>query len=277
MRNALPPRPDVGHTAPTRPRRGRTVAIVIGVIALCAAAGVGGWTLGAPDRDRGTASTPPPTDGPSTGTAPAETDQGPFRFFETDADGPLGWDPCRQIHYEVNLSGAPEDAMASVDDAVERIEAATGFDLVFDGQTHRGPIATSKADFLDDLFGPEPVLISWLAPERFEYFAPPRRAAAVGRPRRGRGPDFDWYTSGMIVVNAGAHANAGWGHRWALGPVLLHEWGHVLGLAHVKDGDQLMWSDEVPGAEPRPDPYLTDYGDGDLAGLARLAEVPCAA
>ena len=37
-----------------------------------------------------------------------------------------------------------------------------------------------------------------------------------------------------------------------------------------------MWSDEVPGGRARPDPYLTDYGAGDLAGLARLAEVPCA-
>jgi hypothetical protein len=79
------------------------------------------------------------------------------------------------------------------------------------------------------------------------------------------------------VVNTGAGAEPAFVTRWDLGPLLLHEWGHVLGLAHVPDRDQIMWSDEVEGADQHPALLLHAYGDGDLAGLARLAAVPCEA
>ncbi len=49
--------------------------------------------------------------------------------------------------------------------------------------------------------------------------------------------------------------------------VILHEVGHVLGLAHVNDPNQLMY--------PRGS-HVTDYGPGDLAGLARLGASTCA-
>ncbi|HYJ60734.1 MAG TPA: matrixin family metalloprotease [Actinomycetota bacterium] len=278
MRNRIPPRPDLASGSVHRPRRRRgTIAIVAGVVALCAVAGAAGWALG---ERGGVATSASPSSSPpasSTGTATAAPDlEGPYRFLRREEDGPLGWDPCLPIPYEVNLRDAPANAMATLDEALSRIEDATGFTFTFEGTTTRGPVETHEADFLDDEFDPEPVLVSWLEPDRFSFFAPPKRAAAVGTPRRGRGPRYDWYTSGLIVVNTGAHANAGWAHRWALGPVLLHEWGHVLGLAHVQDTDQIMWSRQVPDAERNPSPYVTDYGEGDLGGLARLAQVPCA-
>lgn len=49
--------------------------------------------------------------------------------------------------------------------------------------------------------------------------------------------------------------------------VIMHEVGHVLGLAHVDDPNQLIY----PLGS-----HVTDYGPGDLAGLARLGAGTCA-
>ena len=76
----------------------------------------------------------------------------------------------------------------------------------------------------------------------------------------------------------------GWGMRGFLAPdfrrllrspdgkaaaraVVLHELGHLVGLNHVSDRGQIMFS------ESRPD--VTRYGVGDLTGLSKLGQGPC--
>ena len=48
--------------------------------------------------------------------------------------------------------------------------------------------------------------------------------------------------------------------------ILDHEFGHLVGLDHVHDKDELM-NEENLG--------LTSYGPGDLEGLARLGDIAC--
>jgi hypothetical protein len=48
--------------------------------------------------------------------------------------------------------------------------------------------------------------------------------------------------------------------------ILLHELGHVLGLAHVEDPNELMYDDNIG---------LRDFGPGDLKGLAKLGHGRC--
>jgi hypothetical protein len=74
----------------------------------------------------------------------------------------------------------------------------------------------------------------------------------------------------VVVIDAGQRIPTGFGSRFSLGPVLMHELGHVMGLGHVGAADELMWSPRVPGHSRTPDLSQTDWGPGDLAGLRAL-------
>jgi hypothetical protein len=48
---------------------------------------------------------------------------------------------------------------------------------------------------------------------------------------------------------------------------VMHELGHLVGLAHTSDRTQLMFSETLPNVK--------DFGAGDLRGLALLGTQPC--
>ena len=48
---------------------------------------------------------------------------------------------------------------------------------------------------------------------------------------------------------------------------MLHELGHLVGLDHVTAANQLMYPQTRPG--------VTDFGAGDLTGLAALGRGTC--
>jgi hypothetical protein len=76
--------------------------------------------------------------------------------------------------------------------------------------------------------------------------------------------------SGVVAIDVGEDLPAGFGERFSQGVVLMHELGHVMGLAHVASGLELMWSPDVDGASRFPSPLQNDWGPGDLEGLERL-------
>ena len=53
----------------------------------------------------------------------------------------------------------------------------------------------------------------------------------------------------------------------ALRAVVLHEFGHLLGLAHVTDPSEVMY--------PEAHLSVTDYSAGDLRGLHAVSTGPC--
>ena len=78
----------------------------------------------------------------------------------------------------------------------------------------------------------------------------------------------DTYISGQIVLarsywNSELHA---WRGKDLTRAIVMHELGHVLGLAHVHDPGELMNSDNNG---------RTDWGPGDRKGLALLGKGPC--
>lgn len=73
--------------------------------------------------------------------------------------------------------------------------------------------------------------------------------------------------SGNVVLDAADLSNAMLqpGGVDGVRAVIQHELGHMVGLDHVADPTQLMYSESS----------VVDWGDGDLAGLNALGSGPC--
>ncbi len=153
--------------------------------------------------------------------------------------------------------------------AVARISQATGLVFVYDGPTDEVPTA-ERAAFQPERYGDRwaPVLVAW----QTEADEPDLAGDVVGRGGStavslGEGPRV--YVTGTVSLDAGQLPeilDARDGEATAAG-IVLHEFAHLVGLAHVEDESQLLHPETVPG--------VTDFADGDLTGLARLGGGPC--
>jgi Matrixin len=209
--------------------------------------------------------------GASSATSEPGSWRTPYSFMATSSDGsPVRWDPCSPIRYQVDLSGQPVSALQDIHEAVRRTAEASGLDFQFDGVV----VGTSPLELLETvdfvtspsngLFRWSPVLITFAPSETFRALGAPPEAIGLGAPVTSR-YDPDQYVSGLIVVNSDVPLAPGFEHAGSLGPVLQHELGHVLGLAHVLHPAQLMY----------PSPIVPEWNEGDIAGLRRLSSGPC--
>ena len=77
------------------------------------------------------------------------------------------------------------------------------------------------------------------------------------------------YVTGIVSLDAGQFPEIiAWPGTEVAQAIVLHEFGHLVGLDHVPDESQLMNPQTVSG--------VTEFGAGDLAGLARLGRGTCA-
>ena len=120
------------------------------------------------------------------------------------------------------------------------------------------------ADAIETVY--RPVLITVVSGSTFDTFEPSKRAVAFAHPEEGNGLLDHQYVAGVVVVDGSIHyPQEG---RWSLALVVQHELGHLMGLAHVRAPDELMFSfEEAPHTIPEP---ISGWGRGDRAGLERL-------
>ena len=185
-----------------------------------------------------------------------------------DDGTPVGYSPCRPLHYVVNAALAPEGAERLVEDAIRTISRATGIKFVDDGSTAEAPSPT-RAPYQQDAYGDRwaPLLIAWTTPERAPQLAGP--VIGTGGSTHfsfGDGPKS--FVTGSLELDAPQIAedlSRRDGAAYATA-VILHELGHVMGLEHVDDPVQLMYP-EI-GA---PDGLAA----GDLNGLYELGAAQC--
>ena len=196
---------------------------------------------------------------------------GPYEYVSLQADGvtPVAYDPCRTIHYVMRPDGAPDGGEDVVRSALDRISEVTGLQFIDDGTTDEAS-TIDRPIFQPDRYGDRwaPVLIAWETEEQNPALA----GDTVGQAGStavslGKGPRV--FVTGTVSLDAGRMPEilAFRDGEETARAIVLHELGHLVGLAHVDDPDQLMYPEarrEVP-----------DFAAGDLTGLAALGRGAC--
>jgi hypothetical protein len=175
------------------------------------------------------------------------------------------WDPCVPIHYVVDVEIGPPTASADIAWAFAQVSKATGLKFVDDGQTREQPddkrkdVRRTKAGWRW-----APVLVALVPDSVFHgkglhadkdslaYTDPDVYSDDAGDAQ---------IVSAQVVVDADDITDGGHVDPGALGPTLLHEFGHLVGLDHVHRAGEIMQPDGGG---------VTSYGRGDLSGLHYL-------
>jgi hypothetical protein len=187
---------------------------------------------------------------------------GSYAFVVTTSDGdPVSWNHCERIHYVVNPDGAPDEWEDVVRDGVAEVTEASGFEFQYDGTSIERAFGKRVAD-ADD---PPPVLIAWADADEVPDLA--GLTAGIGGSTPGRVGGRVEFVTGVVVLDTDAYDRMELrGDRRSQELILAHELGHVLGLDHVDDIDELMNAEYV-GQD--------GFGPGDRDGLQRLHDLPC--
>jgi hypothetical protein len=203
---------------------------------------------------------------------PVPAGHGAFRFKHLQDDGsgdPVAFDPCRKLHYVIRPDQAPPGGPALLADGLAELSRVTGLVLVDDGATNEAPSDERAVTLPGSGKRPTPVLIAWSnetdSPDLAGYIAgfsgPTGMDSGV--------PGSRQYVSGQVVLDGRDFARvlSGPGGKAVARAIVLHELGHLVGLAHVADRSQIMFSETTP--------KVVDYAQGDLTGLARLGQGRC--
>ena len=192
--------------------------------------------------------------------APASAGWGPT--YVDEKGRPARWDPCVPIRYVVQAGWIPDAGRRDLAEALRRLSEASGLRFVSAGDTDEMP-SNDRAAYQPERYGDQwaPLLIGWVPPELTDVGigdGVQGVSLAVAVPGR-KAPHL---VSGQVVLDASHRISSGFGPGTTDGEVLLHELAHAIGLGHVQDATQVMFSTTTNSE--------SEFGAGDRAGLAAL-------
>ncbi len=199
-------------------------------------------------------------------TSPSEGDYG---FMFLDGAAPIRYDPCRPIEFVIAPSGGPLGGDDLIKEAFEQVSTASGLAFVFKGHT------SEEASFERSLIQPDvygenfaPVIVGWSDETVVADLAGAVTGLGGSSSVTGAYGPERFLTSGVVILDGpdilellGTENS-----RQIALAVVMHELGHVVGLAHVDNELELMNASNT---------WLTAWGSGDLAGLAAAGAGPC--
>lgn len=240
-------------------------ALAAVVVGLFGVQRVTGWQPGTPPADTIREGIPPAGVGEQPQRIlPAVNAPGSSRDFvisKTNPDGsPVTFSPCRTWQVVVNVTNAPADGYAAVGDAVQEVSRATGLQLVVEGTTSE-EATDDRQVYQPDRYGERwaPILVDWTTGGAEKGFAGHGGPTAVTLADGGQAS----FVTGQVTVDAAGRFNR---DPAALRAIVLHEFGHVVGLNHAASETELMAATNTG---------QTGFGPGDLAGLALLGQGQC--
>ena len=199
---------------------------------------------------------------------PAFSDRYVFKSPGASPTSPNGWSPCRPIHYVVDTTGAPGTFGPTVRSAIAEIAAHTGLTFADDGdvleaadEDRAAQVPTAYPDRW------APVLIRFADETSVPGLAGTRVGLAGTTAMSSPSTDKDHFVSGFVYLDTELLAMPGIGGAPAYLPVLRHELGHLVGLDHIEDPNQIMFAQTG---------FAIDFQPGDLTGLALLGQASCA-
>ena len=197
---------------------------------------------------------------------PAPSDAGYTLAYPDGSGGSAAWwNPCDPIRFAVNLSDAPTGALDDALAAVAVASQATGLTFDYVGTTGFSP---DPAGGWGQMPAGVDAVIGWVSPAQLGGGR--GEAGAGGSWWRAAG-SHDRIDEGYALINgdiAKAILRPGSGTGYSEAHLLLHELGHMLGLAHTADPGEVMYPQTGPLSP-------SAYGPGDLAGLRYLGSQPC--
>jgi hypothetical protein len=199
---------------------------------------------------------------------PEQPATGSYRFIAEGADGPVAFDACRPVHYQVRIGPGPANGVDLVAEALGRVSLITGLRFVYDGPADAVPTSASfpapnASVSLTHAFSP--VVIGWAQREESDLWASESAdTLGVGGPRTiVFANDERLSVSGFVLLAPSDSLRPGFGPGLTVGNVLLHEISHLVGLDHVDDSHEVM--------QARLDRSTPDgFGPGDRRGLWEL-------
>ena len=198
-------------------------------------------------------------------------DGGSYTFLshqKGDRRDPVGYDPCKPVKIRINPQDAPAGYLSLVRDAMAEVSRDTGLELEYVGKTDERPHWESQ--YVPSFLGRPrrtPALVDFASLREVPQLA--GRVAGIGGSVAisVEGGRFRYVTGGVTLDRAVFRdlMRTDDGRREARA-IVLHELGHLVGLAHVHDRGELMNADNLG---------LLDFGPGDRAGLAEVGATPC--